>query len=420
MMNVNHKIKRNYNKPFFSNRKRGLSGFPLFLFGLLIGSITVGLFVMTTQQFDRMQYIALDAIGIAPTPTLFASQHAQTGIALYNAGKVDEALIEFELATRQRPDDIDYLYEYGRILIEADFYDEAVLVGETAMQVAPNDARGYAIKARALMWSDPGTAIPAAVSGLEIDPNFAPLHAALAVAYTNIGRYAEGLQRGIKAVELDPMDAFAHRAYSIPLIYTGRNSVAIEQLEEAVAINPNLTAPYFELAAQYRTPAVNFPEMAVGVYRRVLEIDPDNAKAYLRMCETYGASGEFIVASGFCETALELDDEYSSAWRMLGQLQYSRRNYEGSIDSFNKCIRFGSSEVECYYLRGLAHYYLGQCDDAWVVLKESLTYAVQDAIIENINYGLDAIRIKCAGYENELLPTAIPPTAIPPTPIGGI
>jgi len=420
MMSINHKIKRNYNKPFFSNRKRGLSGLPLFLFGLLIGSVAVGLFLMTTQNFDRMQYMALDAIGIAPTPTLFASQHAETGIDLYNAGKVDEALIEFELANRQRPDDIDYLYEYGRILIEADFYDEAVIVGDRAISVAPNDARGYAIKARALMWSDPGTAIPAAVSGLEIDPNFAPLHAALAVAYTNIGRYAEGLQRGIKAVELDPLNAFAHRAYSIPLIYTGRNSQAIEQLEEAVSINPNLTAPYFELAAQYRTPAVNFPEMAIGVYRRVLEIDPDNAKAYLRMCETYGSVGEFIVASGFCETALELDDEYSSAWRMLGQLQYNRRNYEGAIDSFNNCIEFGSTEVECFYLRGLAHYFLGQCNDAWIVLNEALTYAVQDSIIENINYGLGAIQLRCAGYENQALPTAVPPTAIPPTPIGGI
>jgi tetratricopeptide (TPR) repeat protein len=417
-MKVNQKINRNYNKPFFSNRKRGLSGVPLFLFGLLIGAIAVGLFVMTTQQFDRMQYIALDAIGIAPTPTLFASQHAQTGIELYNAGLVEEALAEFEIATRQRPDDINYLYEYGRILIESDYYDEAVVVGEKGIEVAPNDVRGYVIKARALMWSDPGTAIPTAVSGLEIDPNYAPLHATLAVAYTNIGRYAEGLQRGIKAVELNPLDAFTHRAYSIPLIYTGRNSQAIEQLEEAVGINPNLTAPYFELAAQYR--AIDFPEMAVGVYRRVLEIDSDNAKAYLRMCETYASVGEFIVASGFCETALDIDPEYSSAWRMLGQLQYNRRNYEGAIESFLQCIDFGSTEVECYYLRGLAHYFLGQCDDAWVVLQDALNYTSLEQIVNAINIGMENVTIRCPGYENQALPTAIPPTAIPPTPIGGI
>ncbi len=417
-MRPNQKIKRNYNKPFFSNRKRGLSGVPLFLFGLLIGVIAMGLVVMTTQNYGQMQYMALDALGIAPTPTLYASEHAQLGVDLYVAGDAEEALAEFELAVQQRPDDINYLYEYGKLLIELDQFDAAVPIGERAIAVAPNDVRGYALKARALMWSDPGTAIPTAVSGLEIDPNFAPLHAALSIAYTNIGRYAEGLQRGIAAVNLDPMDAFSHRAYSIPLIYTGRNSQAIEQLEEAVNINPNVTPPYFELAAQYR--AIDFPEMAVGVYRRVLTIDPDNAKAYLRLCETYASVGEFIVASGFCETAIDIDPQYGSAWRMLGQLQYNRRNYESSIDSFNNCVRFGSDEVECYYIRGLAHYFLDQCDDAWVVLQDSLNYTSQEQIIEAINIGLYNITQRCSGYETQSLPTAIPPTPIPPTPIGGI
>lgn len=413
-MRANHKIKRDYNKPFFSNRKRGLSGGTLFLFGLLIGAIIV----VTYLQYDSLQYAALDALGIAPTPTQFASQHAESGLQLYNAGKVQNALIEFEMAVRQRPDDVNYLYEYGKILLELEQFDEAVPVGDHAIEVAPDDVRGYALKARALMWSDPGTAIPIAVSGLEIDPNFAPLHAALAVAYTNIGRYAQGLERGANAVQLDPLDAFVYRAYSIPLIVTGRNSQAIEQLETAVTLNPALTPPYFELAAQYR--AIDYPEMAVGIYQRVLEIDPNNAKAYLRICETYASVGEFITGSGYCETALEIDSEYGSAWRMLGQLQYTRRNYEGSIESFNNCVKYGSTEIECYYIRGLAHYFLGQCDRAWIVLNEALQFATQDLIIENIMNGMEGIKLRCSGYENQSLPTPIPPTSIPPTPIGGI
>ncbi len=420
-MKPNQTIKRNYKKPFFSSRRRGLSGLSLFLFTLLIASITLGLVWLTDSSFDQMQYIAQQALGIAPTPTPFASQRAQRGISLYNGGQVEAALLEFEMAIAQRPNEINYLYEYGRILIELDQYDEAASYGERAIEAAPDDARGYALKARALMWSDPGTAIPTAVSGLEKDPYFAPLHAALAIAYTNIGRYAEGLQRGIRATELDPLDSFAHRAYSIPLIYTGRNSQAIQQLEEAVAINPNLTGPYFELAAQYR--AIDFPEMAVGVYRHILTIDADNAKAYLRLCETYASVGEFITATGYCETALDINPAYASAYRMLGQLQYNRRNYEGSIDSFNKCVEFGSTEVECYYLRGWAHYFLGQCADAWQVLNDSLNYVIQDlqqSTIEIINIGLENVTLKCPGYENQPLPTPIPPTPVPLTPIGGI
>jgi tetratricopeptide (TPR) repeat protein len=105
---------------------------------------------------------------------------------------------------------------------------------------------------------------------------------------------------------------------------------------------------------------------------------------------------------------------------MLGQLQYNRRNYESAIDSFNNCVAYGSNEIECYYIRGLAHYFLGQCDEAWVILQDSLNYAVQDPIINAINIGLYNVTQRCAGYENQSLPTPIPPTPIPPTPIGGI
>ena len=416
-MRRDRRIRRRYDKPFFSSRRRP-NGLTLLLFIGAIFCAGLGLFALFATQFDRLQYAAQDLLGIAPTPTPFASQHAGTGIRLYTAGDVSGALTAFGLALDQQPDNIDYLYEYGVTLIELGDSAAAAEIGDRAIAAAPGDERAYALKARALMWSAPGNAIPIAVSGLDYNPNFAPLHGVLAVAYTNIGRYDEGLRSGSRAIQLDPLNAFAHRAYSIPLIYTGRNRQAIEALEQAVGINPNLSGPYFELAAQYR--AIDFPEMAVGIYRRVLEIEPDNAKAYLRLCETYAAVGEFQEGSRFCEKALTINPEYGSAWRMLGQLQYSRRNYEGAIESFLNCIAFGSDEVECYYIRGLAHYILGQCDDAWRVLNEALDYASQDPIIETINIGLGNIRVNCSGYEAVSLPTPAPPTPIPPTPIGGI
>ena len=395
-----------------------MSGLPLLLLIALTAGVGAGLAYFTASNSDQLQYAALNALGLAAPPTPFASERAQRGIDLFHAGKAREALLEFELASAQQPDDINYLYEYGRILIELDDYDLAAPIGERAIAIAPGDPRGYALKARALMWSDPGSAIPAALAGLDIDPNFAPLHAALAIAYTNTGRYGEALQRGSRAIELAPFDSFTHRAYSIPLIFTGRYSQAIDALEEAVAINPSLTGPYFELAAQYRK--VDYHEMAAGIYLRVLELEPENAKAYLRLCETYAEIGEFQQGSGFCETALQINPEYASAWRMLGQLQYNRRNYEGAIDSFENCVSYGSQEIECYYIRGWAYYILGNCDQAWQVLQDSLAYAQAEQIIDAINLGLTNVRRNCPGYENVTLPTPVPPTPIPPTPIGGI
>ena len=412
-------IKRNYHKPFFSNRRRGLSGKPLLLSVLTLSVAVIALSGIALVFSDELAMSVNAFMGTPrPTATLPANEYAMRGIDFYAAGHLDAAGQQLALAATQRPNDIDYLYEYGKILLELDDFEGAALVGDRAIAAAPNDERGYALKARALMWSDPGAAIPLAVSGLENNPDSAPLHAVLAVAYTQIGRYAEGLQRGYRATELDPLDAFAHRAFSYPLIYTGRYEQAIGALEQAVAINPNLTGPYFELAGVYSS--VDYEEMAVGIYRRILELEPNNAKAYLRICQTYAEVGEFQAGTDFCETATDIDPDYAPAWQYLGQLQYSRRNYESALESFERCVALGSTAVECYYIRGLAYYFLGDCRKGWDVLLESFSFTPEQSIIDIINRGLSDIRANCPGFANEQLPTPIPPTPIPPTPIGGI
>ncbi len=413
------KINRNYRRQFFSDRRRRFSGISLLLLLLFLACVIGATFAFGYFYRGEVEATVNEFMGTPrPTPTLQANQYAQRGFAHFRDGKLDEALSDFELAVTQRPQNVAYLYEYGIILLEAGDDQTAAEIGDRAIAAAPADARGYALKARALMWRDPGSAIPVAVSGLELNPDFAPLHAALAIAYTNIGRYAEGFQRGIRATELDPLDSFAFRAYSIPLIYTGRSSEAIAALEKAVAISPKLTAPYFELAAQYRKE--NYQEMAVGIYRRILELEPDSAKAYLRICQTYAEIGEFLEGTRFCETATEIDQTYAPAWQYLGQLQYSRRNYESALESLENCVTNGSTAVECYYIRGLAYYFLGECSTAWDVLLEAFLYTNEQSIIDTINIGLADIRANCPGFESAQLPTPIPPTPIPPTPIGGI
>ena len=61
---MSHKIKRDYNRPFFSNRKRRGGGTLIFAFGLVMGIALMVIYL----RFDEMQLAALDVIGMAPTP----------------------------------------------------------------------------------------------------------------------------------------------------------------------------------------------------------------------------------------------------------------------------------------------------------------------------------------------------------------
>jgi tetratricopeptide (TPR) repeat protein len=287
--------------------------------------------------------------------------------------------------------------------------------------VAPNDVRSYTLKSQALVWLDDSeSAIPIALQGLEVDPNFAPLLAVLARAYTDIGRYQQALSYGEAAIQKDPMSVEAHRSYAIALIWVGERDAAIQELEDAITINPNLISPYFELAGQYVT-GERYEE-AVASYEQVLRMQPRNAKAMLRLCEVYSRIGQDEQAQGYCEDALEVDPNYAQAYRQLGMVNFRRRAYEDSIINFNKCVSLGSTEIECYYLRGLAHYYIGQCQEAWDVLNDSLLriqdLPVKEPVLTTTQNGLKLVTENCIKFSGRQLPTAVPPTIIPPTPLG--
>lgn len=421
-------IKRDYSQPFFSTRRRRRSGGRfLFFYGLFLGVILVAVYT----QFDRLQLVALDVVGLAPTATPFASAKAASGAEAYQAGDIEGAAQLLGEAHQQQINNLDYVYEYGKLLIDLNRAEEVleprleygdISLADYAIQLNPVDPRGYALKTKALVWvGEAAAAIPVGVSGLEQNRNFAPLYSALGRAYTAIGRYQQGLDYAEQAVELDPLDVDARRSYAFSLIWVGLRDDAIMQLEDAISINPNLKPLYFELALQYLATDQN--ELAIAAYEHILTIDSQDERAYLRLCQAYAKVGQNDQAQGYCEDALTINPEYSEAWTEVGRARYTRRNYEGSIEAFDKCVSFGSTQIECWYLRGLAHYYLGQCEQAWDILTEALPMAEQlvdkEPIIANIREGLRLTTVSCANYAGRALPTNIPPTAIPPTPIGG-
>ncbi len=401
-------IKRDYPQPFFGSRRRKRNyGRMLFIFSLFVGASLLFVYI----QFDALRGIALDVVGLAPTTTPRPADVATEALDLYLAGDIEGAAELFAQAVQMRPDDVNYLYEYGQILVELDDYEQANRLADSIIDFAPRDVRGFTLKTRALVWSgDESSAIPIGLTGLEMNPDFAPLHAALSRAYTGIGSWREGLDYGASAVELNPFDANAHRSYAYALSIVGENEEAIYELEQSIALQPNLTAPYFELAAQYL--ALDMDDEAIDVYGRVLSLEPRNAKALLRQCQAYSKVGQFDRAVGFCEDSIAADPSYSAAYFQLGMLRYNRRDFTSSLEAFQNCVTYDESNVECNYRLGLSYYYLGNCEFSWRILQDSLITAQsriqpgseQGEVVANIRQGLIAVSNDCPGYSAPPMP----------------
>jgi tetratricopeptide (TPR) repeat protein len=403
-------IRRDYSNSFFDPNKSKNNYYVrlFFIFGLIIGAFLVYVRI----NFDTLQEKALDVVGLSPTATPLPNDLATLGANLVLAGDLEAAADLFERALDQRPNNIDYLHEYGQVLIELDEPERAIELAERIIDLNPADPRGYALKARAQVWmNNYSEAIPTVLAGLEVNDRYAPLYASLSRAYTYTGRYLDGVEMGLRGIESDPTSVEARRSYAYALSWIGESEEATAQLEIALALDLNYVPTHFELAGQYL--AQNRDQEAIDLYDRILALQPRNSRAMLRLCETYRKVGQFERAIGYCGDAVIADPTSTSAHFQLGLLQYNRFEFTGAIESFSQCLVYAPDDLDCKYRLGLSYFYSDDCDTAWDILQESLQMARSqsntDTEAAHIQEGLVAITQKCPAYGGHIaLPEATP------------
>ena len=400
------KIKRDYRQPFFSQPKRH----PIrnMLIAALLGAL-LGLAVL--WQRDTLETALLSFSGSPPTPTPLPSELATRALERFSAGDLREAEALLARAVAQQPRNSAYLYEHGRLLIELGRYEEAEASGAAITELDARDARGFALKAAALTWQgQPAIAIPIALSGLEVNPRFTQLHAILARAYVDAGRWADGLEAGERGLSIAADDADVVRAYAYALQSVGSYDEAADYMQRAIELRPSYLPIHFELAGLYL--ARDEDQRAIDIYNRILSLDPRNARAMLRLCLAYRKVGEFSRALGFCEDSVANDPSDAEAHFQLGLLYYRERLFERSRDAFATCLHNddGFYDLSCRYRLGLSHYYTGECARGWGLLRDSLDLAQatgDSATIGNILRGLEAIESDARCIEEAAAPVSL-------------
>lgn len=407
-------------------RRRGSRGL------LVVWTLVMLLALGVLMRFNTVQSWVLAAVMTDATPTLDAVTRAQLGERAYLAGDLETAIQHYEQAAAAEPENINILFEYGRMLVyrsyagRSFFYhaEKSLEIARQAMEIDPNSAQANALLCLALVANGRAEeAISAGLNAQQIAPDYAEAKAYLSTAYYYAGRPNQALTTADEAVNLNANSVDARRALALALAYVGEFTAAVQQYERAIQIHPRLDVLYFELALYYK--ALDNYDASIAAFDQILAMEPNNVKAYVRKCETYFTMREDQAAQEACEQALQLDENYPEAYRQLGMVQYTRRNYEGSIESFQKCSELQTQqnvplidqEIQCYYVRGLAHTLLARCDEAWPVLQTALQMNPNETIKGLINQGL----MSCVNYGDfsiEQIPTPIPPTPVPPEPIG--
>ncbi|MGB1287695.1 MAG: tetratricopeptide repeat protein, partial [Aggregatilineales bacterium] len=342
----------------------------------------------------------------------------------------------FATVVEERPTNIAYLYEYGQLLIDLDRPEEALELAEKIKSLNPGDVRGLTLQTRSMVWmGDSTAAIPIGLTGLQRDPSFGALYAALSRAYVNTQQWREGLDAGERAIDLAPDDMHTYWAYAYALRSVAAYEESIFALERTTELNPGFTPPYMELAFLYLS--LDRDQEAIEIYNRVVGLEPRNARALMRLCDAYRKIGEFEQALGRCEDAVNADPTLSSAQFRLGTLLYNRREFTRAQQAFQACVDLDEGSLVCTYRLGLSHYYLVDetvlacnaqgiinddcehevhCDATWTLLQDALlmaqTQGNADTDIQIIREGLTALGSNafCPAYAGSAVP---PPESTP-------
>ena len=147
----------------------------------------------------------------------------------------------------------------------------------------------------------------AATRALELDDNLAEAHTAAAYVRYQYDRNFADAEKGFKrAIQLNPNYAHAHHWYALQLMGMGRFDEALTEIRRAQELEPlslviNVGAGWiFYHARRY--------DQSIEEFRKVLDLDPNFARAYWAIEEPYEQTGMYEQALAALAKARQLSD----------------------------------------------------------------------------------------------------------------
>ena len=289
---------------------------------------------------------------------------------------------------KRKADDIRRSIEYFQQAIDKDpTYALAYAGLAEAFILFPNyrlaPAQEYYPKARA-----------AAARAIEIDPNLAEGHNALATVMSNFDwKFAEAESEFRKAIELNPSYATAHQWYGEFLLSMGRYPEALSEMRKAQELDPLSLIINGMVGVVLR--AGGYPEQAVEQLKKTIEMDPNFPRTHLFLGDTYQAMGRFeeaadelathfLLNGGPPDKTAQLLEQIKNAARTGGEKGYSRKMAE-IMEASAGPVKAPAPVIAGYWARA------GETDKAFAVLEKS--YAERDDGLISIKDGkLDPIK----------------------------
>ncbi len=247
---------------------------------------SAGMILVGWQRYDEAEKAFTRALDAAPAnPDILYN----LGLAATRAGHLDRALEIFQIALKQRPDDVDCLYNLARVYSERGQNDQAIVLLFKSQQLAPNRSDLVLFLARVSeklgYYTDTAAAYDEYLKQ-HADDDIARRERGFALARS--AQFVQGLVDLGWYAQRHPKDA--RGLYELGIAETIKERPkALEHFNQAIALDPKLTAARFARAVLYYQDGKAADAVPDLTY--IVKIDPNDFRALDQLGEAYLALG---------------------------------------------------------------------------------------------------------------------------------
>ncbi|MFT3892321.1 MAG: tetratricopeptide repeat protein [Anaerolineales bacterium] len=332
-----------------------------------------------------------------PTPTRAPKSYVTEGEALFNDGKLFQAIEAYKEAIRSSPQDSSLYVSLARLQVWAGQYEEAQTNAESALLLNSKNALAMGVRAWSLDFQGKNSeAMDSIEEAVAADPNNALIQSYYVEILTDAGYdyYDQAATQSRAALALDPGIVETHRARAY-LLSQAPDPIpnpdpitnleeAIEEYKAAIKINKNIPILHMELANNYRR--IQATDEAVTEYTLANTLNPSDPEPEYLMSRTYAGVGDYAKAVQYAEQSVN-DEPTNPKYRgNYGIMLYRNLRWPEAIDEFRLALNGGTLEdgkhvvglpldandprvIEYYYIYGLTLAYQNECGEALQIVQ---------------------------------------------------
>ncbi len=274
------------------------------------------------------------------------------GLALYDRGRNDEAIVEFREAIRLKKDYANAHVSLGDALRVNGRLDEAIAEHREAIRLGKDSSAAHNNLGSALV--DKGQlndAIAEFREAIRLKKNYDLAHFNLGNALRIKGQLDGAIDEYREAIRLKKDDASVHNNLGIALFDKGQLDEAIAEYREAIRLEKAKANAHNNLGDALRTKGQL--NEAIAELREAIRLKKDYATAHYNLGLTLFDKGQLDDAIAEFREAIRLKKDYTKAHNNLGHALRKKGQMKEAIAELREAIRLERDNAEAHCNLGL-------------------------------------------------------------------